>query len=92
MKIIYLSSGETKKITENNLFKVDNMLEAYELLLDILATEHEQENNFTDEEVKKAFASDVIDLHDGNYCKIIDWNGKGNPVTVANEDFDEVAI
>ena len=54
MKIVYLFTDKTKKLTEHNLYHIDNMVDAYELILDLISMEIQRENNFTDKENNSA--------------------------------------
>lgn len=92
MQLLYFFNEKTKNLTTHNIFTAEDMLSAYELLIDIIHTEVDNDNKFSDEEIKNMFSSDVIDLHEGNYCKIIHWNGRDNIEKVANKDFSAIPV
>ena len=92
MKLLYLFGDKTKTLTEHNIFKADSLVVAYEILLDIIQLENENENIFSDKEIKSMFNSDIIDLHEGNYCRIINYDGKQSPEKVANKDYATLDI
>lgn len=92
MKLLYFFTNKTKTLTTSNIFQAENMLQAYELLIDIINNEVDCDNKFTDAEIKKMFASDTIDLHEGNFCRIINYNGRDNIEKIANKDFNQISI
>jgi hypothetical protein len=89
MKILYLFSPKTKALTEHNLYKLDNLLEAYQLLIDLIS-----EDDYTDKEIKDMFAAtdDIIYLKNDECARIINFKKSQNSVDVANQDFKQLLL
>lgn len=90
MKILYIFGVKTKKLSNHNIFQLENLLEAYELLIDLMSESNKQ---FSDKEIKNIFSSDgIIDLHDGESIRIIHLKKNQNALQIANEDFEKLLL